>query len=210
MTQSFTQMINGKLSSSESVDYHFSFVVTADREGEYNIGPFEIVYQGVTKQVKGADGSIRQAGKQSRYPVAARYRRIRSMWAGSACDNWLVLAGEMAAVQYAFSNLQIRSPLFDQFTFKEQPRQSRTALTIATAKGDMEVDAEVTEEGTGRAPLCHGVRLVYAGAGTPGKYASISISCRTKKGHAMGAGLFGDLTALRQHPGAGGRDAGES
>jgi len=71
---------------------------------------------------------------------------------------WSFFADDMTAVQYAFSNLQIRSPLFDQFTFKDQPQQSRTSLIIATAKGGMEVDCEGDSGGTERATMRCGLR----------------------------------------------------
>ncbi len=199
-SRSFTQIINGQISSSESVDYRFSFVVTADREGEYDIGPFEVVYQGVTKQV---EGTTFQFGKLENDPdmQIAFSLPQDSVYVGQEVPvtiRWS-FAGEMAAVQYAFSNLQIRSPLFDQFTFKEQPRQSRTALTIATAKGGMEVDAEVTqEERDGRRCVTVSGSLTLV-PDTPGKYAAMPISCRTKKVTQWGRDLFGDLTARATH-----------
>jgi hypothetical protein len=200
-SQSFTQIINGQISSSESVDYRFSFVVTADREGEYAIGPFEVVYQGVTKQVEGVTFQFGKLTNDPDMQIALSVPQD-SVYVGQEVPvtiRWS-FAGEMAAVQYAFSNLQIRSPLFDQFTFKEQPRQSRTALTIATAKGGMEVDAEVTQEEQGgrRCVVVSGSLTLVPD--TPGKFASIPVSCRTKKVTQWGRDLFGDPTARANAP----------
>ena len=200
-SQSFTQIINGRMTSTESVDYRFSFVVTADREGEYNIGPFEVTYG---REVKTIEGTSFQFGKLENDPdmQIAFSLPQSSVYVGQEIPltiRWS-FAGELAIVQYAFANLQIRSPLFDQFTFQEQPRKTRTALTIATAKGGMEVDAEVTqEEQNGRRFVVVTATLVML-PDTPGKFESIPITCRTKKATQWGRDLFGDAVARGSTP----------
>ncbi len=52
-TQSFTQIINGRMSRTESVDYRFNFIVTALQEGEFVIGPFKVVYAGQSRSIDG-------------------------------------------------------------------------------------------------------------------------------------------------------------
>ena len=200
-SQSFTQIINGRMTSNESVDYRFSFVVTADREGEYAIGPFEVAFG---SQVKTIAGTSFQFGKLESDPdmQIAFSLPQSSVYVGQEIPltiRWSFV-GELASVQYAFSNLQIRSPLFDQFTFKEQPRKTRTILTIATAKGGMEVDADVTqEERDGRRFVVVTGTLVML-PDTPGKFDSISITCRTKKATQLGRDLFGDIVARGSTP----------
>ena len=109
-------------------------------------------------------------------------------------------AGDNRELQFAYSNLQIRSPLFDQFTFKEQPRKQRTALVIATAKGGMEVDAEVTqEERDGKTFVVVTGQLILV-ADTPGVFEAIPITCRTKRVTEWGRDLFGDLVAGNSVP----------
>jgi hypothetical protein len=194
-SQSFTQIINGRMTSSESVDYRFSFVITADREGDYNIGPFEVVNQGATKEVEGVTFSFGKLENDPNMQISLSLP-TQSVFVGQAVPvtiRWSFV-GERPAVEYAFSNLQIRSPLFDQFPFKEQPRQSRTVLAIATAKGSLEVDANVTQEEQdgGRCFVVSGTLTLVPD--TPGKYDTIPITCRTKKVTQWGRDLFGDLT----------------
>mgnify|MGYP000853439172 FL=1 len=201
-SRSFTQIINGRVSRTESIDYRFSFVVTADREGEYTIGPFEMVYRQTTREVEGATFQFGQLENDPDMQIALTLPKA-AVYVGEEVPvtvRWSFFADEMPAVQYAFSNLQIRSPLFDQFTFQDPPRQSRTALTIATAKGGLEIDAEVTQEEQGgrRCVTVSGTLTLVPD--TPGKHEQIPITCRTKKVTQWGRSLFGDLTARNDVP----------
>lgn len=201
-SRSFTQIINGRVSRTESIDYRFSFVVTADREGEYTIGPFEMVYRQTTREVEGAAFQFGQLENDPDMQIALTLPKA-AVYVGEEVPvtvRWSFFADEMPAVQYAFSNLQIRSPLFDQFTFQDPPRQSRTALTIATAKGGLEIDAEVTQEEQGgrRCVTVSGTLTLVPD--TPGKHEQIPITCRTKKVTQWGRSLFGDLTARNDAP----------
>jgi hypothetical protein len=195
-SQSFTRIINGRVTSNESVDYRFSFVVTADREGEYAIGPFEVTFGGNVKTVAGTSFQFGKLESDPDMQIAFSLPQS-SVYVGQEIPltiRWSFV-GELASVQYAFSNLQIRSPLFDQFTFREQPRKTRTALTIATAKGGMEVDAEVTQEEQGGRRFVVVTGTLVMIPDTPGKFNSISITCRTKKATQLGRDLFGDVVA---------------
>ncbi|MBM4090943.1 MAG: protein BatD, partial [Planctomycetes bacterium] len=109
-------------------------------------------------------------------------------------------AGDINAVQYAFANLQIRSPLFDQFRFKDEPARTQTTLTIATAKGNVEIGATVSKETLeGRESyVVTGQRTLIADK--PSDYEAIPITCRTKKVVRWSRDLFGDLVAREDAP----------
>jgi hypothetical protein len=137
-SKSFVQWINGRVTRSESVDYRFSFSVTANREGEFEIGPFEFVSNGVSREV---DGTTFNFGKLEADPnMEIRFSVPKNtVFVGQKVPvtiRW-AYAGVREDIQYAYQNLQIRSPLFDQFTFLDEQRRTRRrkTLTFANTKG---------------------------------------------------------------------------
>ena len=208
-SRSYTQIINGRMTTNESVDFQFSFVITAEQEGEYTIGPFEVTYGGGSKIVEATSLQFSKLANDPDMQIACSLPRD-SLYVGQEVPltvRWS-FAGELAAVQYAFANLQIHSPLFDQFTFNVAPRTSRTALTIGTARGDIEVDAEATQEDQNGKRCVVVTGTLSLQADTPGKFENIPITCRTKKVTQWGRDLFGDLTA-RGSAGSGDRRTAE-
>lgn len=200
-SRSYTQIINGRMTTRESVDFQFSFVITAEREGEFTLGPFEVTYGGESRILEGTSLQIGKLENDPDMRIACSLPRD-SMYVGQEVPltvRWS-FAGELTAVQYAFANLQIQSPLFEQFAFKTAPRTSRTALTIATAKGDMEVDADVTQEDQNGKRYVVVTGTLYLQADTPGKFEDIPITCRTKKVTQWGRDFFGDRTARGTAP----------
>ncbi len=199
--QSYMQSINGKVTRSETIDYRFNFSATASREGTFVIGPFEVTYDGKVQEVAGESF---QFGKLENDPDMKIEFSLpeQTIYVGQEVPltiRWM-FAGDINTVQHAFSNLQIRSPLFDQFTFRDTPSQSRTKLTIATARGGVEIDADVTKETIdGREYIVvTGKRTLVPDA--PGQYPSIPITCRTRKVTEWGRDFFGDLRVRRDAP----------
>lgn len=195
-SQSFTQIINGRMTSSETVNYRFSFLITADREGEFQVGPFEVTTGSGPRVIEGVSFQFTDLQDDPDMQIAFSIPR-KSVYVGQEIPvtvRWS-FSGENRELQYAYSNLQIRSPLFDQFSFKEQPRQSRNALVIATAKGGMEVDAKVTQETRDNKTFVVVTAELILVADAPGDYTSIPITCRTKRVTEWGRDLFGDLVA---------------
>lgn len=195
-SQSYTQIINGRMTSSESVDYRFSFQITADREGEFSVGPFEVTAGGKSQTIEATSFQFATLQDDPDMHIDLSLARD-SVYVGEEIPvtvRWS-FAGENRELQYAYSNLQIRSPLFDQFTFKDMPRNRRTSLTIATAKGGLEIDAEVTQEPqNGKTFVVVTGQLVLV-ADSPGEFQNIPITCRTKRVTSWGRDLFGDLVA---------------
>ena len=200
-SRSFTQIINGRMTSSESIDYRFQFVVTASQEGKYMVGPFLVIVDGHEREVAGSEFEF---GKLANDPDMRIEVSMPSdtVYVGQEVPvtiRWS-FTGEMQVVQYAFANLQIRSPLFDQFPFRDVPSQTRTALTIATAKGSVEVDAKVTQE------KIDGREFVVVTAtrtmvpDTPGTFTDIPVTCRTQRVTSWRRDFFGDVTPGRSAP----------
>ncbi len=200
-TQRFMQRLNGRITRSETINYQFSFAATASREGDFMVGPFEVTYDGKSHEVT---GEIIQFGKLDNDPdmqIAFSLPR-QSIYVGQEVPlsiRWS-FAGDIDTVRHAFANLQIRSPLFDQFPFRDVPPTTRTTLTIATAKGGVEIDADVSQEKVdGRDFIVvTGTRTLLPD--TPGQYSSIPITCRTRKVTQWGRDLFGDSRPRRDAP----------
>ncbi len=201
-SQSFYSNINGRVTVKESVDYRFSFVVTADRAGQYTVGPFEVTYGGTSREVEGA--SFQFAALQDDPDMQVELSLPRSdFYIGEEVPltiRWSFEADDWPVIQYAFSKLEIRSPLFDQFTFKQPSRRSDTALVISTAKGDVSVPAEATRrDRTGRQEVVVTGSLTLV-LDAVGEYDAIPVTCRTKKVTRWSRSLFGDLTARSDAP----------
>ncbi len=193
-SQSFMQNFNGRITRSETISYKFSFAATASREGEFLVGPFEVTIGGKSQEI---DGEAIQFGKLDSDPDMQIEFSLpqQSVYVGQEVPltiRWS-LAGDINTVRHAFANLQIRSPLFDQFPFQDAPPRTRTTLTIATAKGGVEIDADVTQEKiNGRDFIVvTGTRTLVPD--TPGQYPSIPITCRTRKVTEWGRDFFGDV-----------------
>ena len=200
-SRSFTQIINGHVSRHESVDYLFSFVVTAMHEGPHKIGPFVVALNGKPHDVA---GKVLHFEKLDNDPDMQIELTVPgdTFFVGQripATLRWS-FTGNINAVQYAFSNLQIRSPLFDQFVFDKQRPRTRTTLTIAMAKGAMDIDAKVTQEKRAGRDVFTVTATTTFRATSPGRYADIPITCRTEKVTEWRRDLFGDRVPGRRLP----------
>ncbi len=199
--QSMTQIINGRTTNSESVDYQFSFVLTASREGEFSVGPFDVTVGGKVQSVEGATfrfGKL-QADPDMQIALVIPETKVYVGQKVPISITWSFV-GDMNTVQYAFSNLEIRSPLFDQFQFEDKPARTRTALTLATAKGEVAIDAKVVRKKIDghEAFVLTATRTLVPD--TVGQFTSIPITCRTQRVTEWRRDLFGDLSPRRSRP----------
>ncbi len=190
---SVIQSINGRITRQESVTYTFTFAVTASREGEYAIGPFAVEFDGSRETIEGASVRFGKLANDEDMQIELSLPQD-TIYVGQQIPltiRW-AFAGDVQAVQHAFNNLRIRSPIFDQFSFQDKRPSSRTRLTLSTAAGDLEVDAEVTQEQReGREFIVvTGKRTMIADA--VGEYESIPVTCRTSKVTSWGRNIFGD------------------
>lgn len=200
-TRSFTQIINGRVSSHESTDYVFGFTVTAAQEGKFQIGPFEVNFAGKRQTVAAELFAFEKLDNDPDMQIAVSLpgdtfyvgQRVK------ATVRW-TFAGDIDAIQYAFSNLQIRSPLFDLFPFDKQRPRTRTTLTIAMAKGVMEIDAQVAQEKLNDKDCVAITGTATFIADNPGRHNAIPVTCRTEKVVQWGRDLFGSLVARQRSP----------
>jgi len=201
-SSSFTQIINGRVTTRESVEYRFTFVVTADREGEFAIGPFQVRSGSASAEVGQAAFTFAQLENDPDMQIEFSLPQ-QSVYVGQELPltiRWSFV-GETPAIQYAFQNLRIRSSLFDQISYKAAPVQSRTVLTIVTGKGELEVDAdaeiETNPDGRRQAVVTGTVTLV---PDTAGSFPDIPVTCRTSRVAQWSRSLFGDLTPRAEAP----------
>ncbi len=198
---SFGLNINGRKSSHQSTDYVYRFNVTADREGKFTIGPFLVIANGQKREFEGAEFEFGKLSDDSDMQVSVSLPGP-TVYVGQDVPvkiRWS-FTGEPRVVEHAFAKLQIRSPLFDQFPFRDQQRQSRTALLITTAKGTVAVDAKVTQEQIdGRSfVVLTGTRTMVAD--TPGTFQDIPVTCRTQRITGWQRNFFGDLSPVSVAP----------
>ena len=200
--QRFMRNINGNVSQDESASYQFRFTVTANKTGEFLVGPFEVTIDGEPQEISArrfrfgeleSDPDMRIAislPSETVYVGQEVPVTIRWSFAGTLNDE----------VRYAFSNLQIRSPLFDQFFFKDIQPRTATRLSISTAEGSVEIEAEASQEKVDGQDcvVVTGQRIMIPDA--PGHYEDIPVTCRTQRVSQWGRSLFGELVARRHKP----------
>ncbi len=199
--RSFTQIINGRMSSHESINYQFGFVVTADKEGTYTVGPFLLTVNGKPREVAGGIFSFGTLENDPDMQIEVTLPQA-SVYVGQEVPvtiRWS-FAGDLDAVRYAYSHLQIRSPMFDQFSFRDVQPRTRTTLTIATANGGIEIDAQVNQEKVGGRDFITvtGTRMMIPDS--PGRFPKIPVTCRTQKVTQWGRSLFGDPVPRSRAP----------
>jgi hypothetical protein len=190
---SFTQIINGRITSRESVSFKYNFQITAEQPGLVTIGPFSVEIDSKSESVEGVEVEFEELQEDPDMNLELSLPR-ENIYIGEQVPltiRWL-FSGDRDGLQYAFSNLQIRSPLFEQLTFVDAEVNSRTTLSIVTAQGVVELDASVGQEQVnGRNyVVVTGQRLFIAES--PGDFANIPASCRTQRVTRWGRDIFGD------------------
>jgi hypothetical protein len=190
---SFTQIINGRITSRESVSFKYNFQITAEQPGSVTIGPFSVEIDSKTQPVEGVEVEFEELQEDPDMDLELSLPR-ENIYVGEQVPltiRWL-FSGDRDGLQYAFSNLQIRSPLFEQLSFIDAEVNSRTTLSIVTAQGVVELDASVAQEQVnGRNyVVVTGQRLFIAES--PGDFAHIPASCRTQRVTRWGRDIFGD------------------
>ncbi len=198
---SFTQIINGRITSRETVNFVYNFQVTAERAGPASIGPFTVEIDSQPRQLDALLIEFEELEEDPDMELELSLPRAK-IYVGEQVPISIVwrFAGDRDGLQVAFSNLQIRSPLFDQFSFVDSQPSSRTTLSIVTAQGVVEVDATVEKQSRGdqNFVVLTGQRTLLASA--PGEFSEISASCRTQRVTRWGRDLFGDARPVKSAP----------
>ncbi len=192
-TNSFTQIINGRISSSETVNMKFNFTVTSSKAGQATIGPFTVDVDGKRQALEGVDVEFGQLEEDPDMHLEVSLPR-KKIFVGEKVPltiRWL-FSGDRNSLQYAFSNLQIRSPLFEQFDFDDAQPTTRTTLSIATAQGLVDIDADVSQvqrDGTDYVAITGQRTLIAA---NPGEIKDVRVTSRTQRVTQWGRDFFGD------------------
>lgn len=175
------------------MSYRFDFVVIADREGDFAVGPFAVSVNGKESIVEG--DTFRFETIENDPDMGIEMSLPETIYVGQQVPvtvRWMI-TGEGNAIQYAFQYLQIRSPLFDQFSFKDEPvRRGEPSLVIATAKGGVSIKAtQTTERKEGKDYVVLTAKR-YLISDRVGSFQEIPITCRTKKATRWVRDIFGD------------------
>lgn len=200
-TSSFLQSINGRVTRRETTSYRFSFAVTADRTGDFSVGPFSVELDGESLSVGSTQLKIQALPADPNMEISVSLPG-QVLYVGQQVPvqiRW-AYAGDLQEVQQLFSSLQIRSPLFDQFEFDDVPARTRTTLTLATARGGVALDAEVGRESRDGRDFIVVQASRMMTLDRPAEYESIPVSCRTEKVTSWGRNLFGDRVARSTSP----------
>ncbi len=190
---SFSQRdFSGRMISREIVSFTYSFQVTADRPGTNVIGPFIVEIDAKSQDLGGIEVEFEELEDDPEMELELSLPRS-TIYVGEQVPVTICwrFAGDREGLQFAFSNLQIRSPLFDQLPFVESQPKTRTTLSIVTAQGVVEVDAKVEQERRNGEDyvVLTGQRTLIPN--TPGEYSEISASCRTQRVTRWGRDIFG-------------------
>lgn len=186
---SFTQIINGAVTSSRRVVYAFDYHVVVEQPGAYRLEPFTV-----------RQGTTRASGR----PVEIRVGTIQSdgdMRVALVLPTGPVYPGQRVPVEIQWwyagdlnnvRNLVIRSDLFDRFTFVDtEVNRDDTLLPIQTKDGTVQIKARVerrTLNGREFVVLSGGRQLIVD------KHESVElapISARVEKVTRWGRGFFG-------------------
>lgn len=213
-SRSFYQNINGRVSSSESIDYRFSFLVTSEREGVVDLGEFEVDVDGKTQRLNGYTFEFEPLEQDEDMELAlvidpdfkkdpdSKKSGLRRFYLGQRVPieiEW-AFAGEGEALQYAYGELQIRSQLFDTFPVLSSTAETRNSLKLKTVNGLKELPATVATESRG------GKKFVVVTAKCDllvdqlGSFEKISSSCRTQRVTQWSRALFGGMSPAKSKP----------
>lgn len=200
-SRSMMSSFNGQFTSKVYKDYKFNFQVTSNVEEGIEVGPFKLKV-GERETVVGS--RFFRFEKVSTDPDQELKITLErdSIFVGEEMPlniEW-TFAGDLNELDYVFGNLDIRSPIFDDFQFKDLQEGKRNRLSINTAAGKLEIEADATQgELNGkRAIRVAASRMLIAER--PGKYEDIVSSCRTKRVTRWKRDFFGSVAAAGLRP----------
>jgi hypothetical protein len=200
-TSSFTQIINGRVTSHESVNLRFIFQVVASKAGRYQVGPFSVKLGTEVQTVEAQEFEFVEPANDPNMELEVAFPRS-TFYVGERVPlsiQW-AYTGDRHELQAAYSNLQIRSPIFDQGTFEVPSPTSRTTLTISTAQGAMEIDADISTQRRGDRDYVVVTGELIMVMDRAGTFKDIPFTCRTVRVTQWGRDLFGDLQPRSSQP----------
>ena len=136
---SFTQVINGQLTSYRKVIYAYDFHVTAEKPGGYRIPPFTVKQDQTAKVTQALSLRFQEIStdKDMRVSMILTQRAVYPGQQVPVTIEWWY-GGDLNDVR----DLTFRSPIFDQFTFTSEPVGAQdTFLPVTTQKGVLRLKA---------------------------------------------------------------------
>lgn len=191
-TSTMMSNINGRITQSQSTTVRFTFQVTALQVGSFDIGPFEVDVDGTKTTVRGTTFEFKELedDPDMRLAITIDDEKIYVGEQVPVQIRW-EYSGELEELQYIFSRLQIRSQLFEQFEFLDEPLREDARMAIATSRGVMEIDATAQQE------MRDGERIVAVTgkatllANAIGDFQQLSATCRSTRVTAWTRDFFG-------------------
>jgi hypothetical protein len=120
----------------------YTFSVVSLRKGEVQIGPFVVVVNGQEEEIEGVTLEFKELDDDPDLAIRLEIPDKR-IFVGERVPLSVVwtFTGDRDELDYVFSNLVIRSNLFDQVSFVKEAPRTRQVLEFEAAKGSESVDA---------------------------------------------------------------------
>ena len=125
--QSFTQVINGKVTQYKSISYTFDFHVIASHAGPHKIQPFIVTQNKKQAKTQVLDLQIQEVDVDPNMKVMLHIPDT-PIYPGQRTPilvQWWY-AGDINSIR----NLKIRSPLFEDFTFLDEPADPQESVLV--------------------------------------------------------------------------------
>ena len=195
-TNSYTQIVNGRYSQTTYTNYKFNFQVTSNSEDSIDVGPFILKIGDQETDLGSRTFRFEKLSSDPDLELDITMERD-SIYVGEEVPlniEWYY-SGDMNELEYVFSKLEIRSPLFDEFEFKDFDTGKRNRLTLNSAAGQFEIEAEAEQyELKGKQAIkVSGSRMLVAER--PGRYEDIISTCRTIRVTRWQRSFFGTNAA---------------
>ena len=131
-------IINGRRTTREEVSFLFNYQVRAAKPGQYTLGPFVVTQDGKQARAEAITLNFREIDEDP----DMRVRLVLPSQPVFFGQRVPIRVELWVAGQGTIQSVTIHSPLFDRFTFIDQPAQrGDTLLPLQTAKGAVEVPA---------------------------------------------------------------------
>lgn len=200
-TRSMMSSFNGRMTRRDSVELRFTFNVTADREGAYRVGPFQVVIDGKEQTVDGIVFDFEPLESDPEMQVELSIDD-ESIYVGEEVPvriKW-TYSGDLDELDYVFDQLRFSSRLFEDFEFKDRKSSSGNTMTLTTHGGQLQIGANaqrVVRNGRTMIEVIGERVLVAEGAG---EYEDLTVSCRTERVTGWGRDIFGSVRPRSTRP----------
>lgn len=201
-SRQFMQIINGRMTQSQTVTYSFTFQVTASQPGSVSVGPFVVTVDGKEQKLRAATFEFEQIESDPDIEIKLEIDDEK-IYVGEQVPvklSW-VYSGDLGELRYVFQRLRIRSSFFDQFDFRDDPLpNAKATLLIETAQDDIELPASLESQSGDNEE-----RVIVTATRTllpeqVGEYENLLVTCRTERVTSWGRDIFGSVRPRSTRP----------